>query len=134
LSQRGESLKKAPVVPFVLLVWVLSLPVPSAVAKEIITEEQAIEILSTQIGKDKVYDSWTTLACLSFMTERATKSYFDVGVHEKHGGKCPGDPSTYPIVDRFRVNRKTGKIQWYDTAMELRTYDAFLHERAIKKK
>jgi hypothetical protein len=127
-------LRKVSVIPFILLVLALPLSISSAAAKGRLTEEQAVKILSTQIRKDKVYDRWTTLACLSFMTEGATKSYFDVGIHEKHGGPCPGDPSSYPIVDRFRIDRQTGKIQWYDTAMELHTYNAFLRERAIRKK
>ncbi len=83
-----------------------------ALADASLTEEQALDILVSRIKKDKLYDSWTTLSCLSFMTEDRTKHYFNFSIHEKHGGKCPGDPNTYPTVDRFRVNRFTKKIQW----------------------
>lgn len=95
------------------LILVFLLPhVSPAVADAPLTEEQALELLVSQIRKDSLYDSWTTLSCLSFMTEGKSKGYFIFSVHEKHGGKCPGDPNTYPTVDRFRVNRLTHNIQW----------------------
>lgn len=67
-----------------------------------------------QIQKDKLYDSWTTLSCLLFFTEEKTKDHFDFAIREKHGGQCAGDPNTSPIVDRFRVDRLTKNIQWYE--------------------
>jgi hypothetical protein len=79
-----------------------------------LTEQQALDILVAQIQKDKLYDSWTTLACLIFSTEEKTKNHFDFVIREKHGGQCPGDPNTSPIVDRFRVDRMSKKIQWYE--------------------
>ena len=86
----------------------------NAFAENELTEEQALGIMVAQIQKDKLYDSWTTISCLSFYTEKKTKDYLDFVIHEKHGEKCPGDPNTSPIVDRFRVNRFTKKIQWYE--------------------
>jgi len=103
-----------------------------AYGKTPLTEEQALNILVSKIKKDKLYDSWTTLSCFSFRTEKKTKNYIDIGIHEKHGGKCPGDPNTFPIVDRFRVNRFSGKVQWYDTEMELYPYKAVLKWRKTK--
>jgi len=97
-----------------------------------LTEQQALDILVSQIQKDKLYDSWTTLSCLSFYTEEKTKDYFDFAIHEKHGGKCPGDPNTWPIVDRFRVNRLTKKIEWYNTEGEILPYKAVLKARLKK--
>lgn len=70
---------------------------------------------------------------LSFFTEERTKEYFAFEIHEKHGGKCPGDPNTAPIVDRFRVNRSTKIIQWYDPAEdEFVPYKAVLKARLNK--
>jgi hypothetical protein len=79
-----------------------------------LTEQQAQDILMERIQKDKPYSSWTTLSCLQFLLEEKTKDYFDFAIREKHSEKCPGDPNTSPIVDRFRVNRLTKKIQWYE--------------------
>ncbi len=72
--------------------------------------------------------------CLSFITEEITKKYFDFAIHEKHGGACPGDPDTTPIVDRFRVNRSTHKIQWLEPAEgEYLPYSAVLKVKREKK-
>lgn len=37
-----------------------------------LTEQQALNILMAQIQKDKLYDGWTTLSCLQFLTEEET--------------------------------------------------------------
>ena len=99
-----------------------------------LTERQALDILAAQIQKDKLYDSWApNLSCLLFFTEERTKEYFVFGIHEKHGGKCPGDPSTSPIVDRFKVYRLTKEIQWYEpTEGEFLPYKAVLKARLKK--
>ncbi len=108
-------------------------PYSDVVAEKQLTEQQALDILIAQIQKDKLYDSWTTLSCLSFFTEEKAKDYFDFAIHEKHGGGCPGDPSTSPVVDRFRVNRLTKKIQWYEpTEGELLPYRDVLKARLRK--
>jgi hypothetical protein len=108
-------------------------PYQNVLGENQLTEQQALNILIAQIQKDKLYESWTTLSCLDFLTEEKTKDYFDFGIHEKHGGQCPGDPSTSPIVDRFRVNRLTKKIQWYEpTEGELLPYKAVLKARLKK--
>lgn len=90
---------------------------PNAFTKEKLTEKQALNVLVLKIEKDQLYSGWTSLSCLSFLTEEKTINHFDFGIHEKHGGKCPGDPSTYPIVDRFRVDRSTKTIYWYDPTL-----------------
>jgi len=69
------------------------------------------------------------------LTEEKAEDYFDFAIHEKHGGGCPGDSNTSPVVDRFRVNRLTKKIQWYEPAQgELRPYGAVLKARRGKQK
>ena len=59
-------------------------------AKKQLAEQEALDILAAQIQKDKLYESWTTLSCLDFMTEEKTEDYFDFGVYEKHDGEMPG--------------------------------------------
>jgi hypothetical protein len=96
-----------------------------------LTERQALDVLVSRIKMDKVYDSWApNLSCLLFLTEEKANNYFDFAIREKHGDGCPGDPNTVPIVDRFRVNRVTKSIQWYDPAEdELRPYKTMLKLR-----
>ena len=59
--------------------------------------------MTHQVTQDKLYDKWTNLDCLSFLIEQANDRTFDIAIREKHGGPCPGDPNTSPVVDRFRV-------------------------------
>lgn len=100
---------------------------PKIFAADGLTETQALDILVSQVKKDQLYDRWTAgPSCLLFFIEGNTKSYFDFAIREKHGNGCPGDPTTAPIVDRFRINRSTKKIQWYDSEGELLPYNAVL--------
>jgi hypothetical protein len=116
----------------ILLFFALLVSIP-ANAKNSLDEENALKVLVSQIQKDKLYDNWTTLACLSFVTEEKTKKFIDFAIREKHGGKCPGDPNTYPVVDRFRVNRLTHKIEWFEPIEgELKPYRAVLKFRLEK--
>ncbi len=115
---------------FLLMALFVAIP---ANAKNPLDEEHALDILVFQIQKDKLYDSWTSLSCLSFITEEKSKKYFDFAIHEKHGGMCPGDPNTAPVVDRFRVNRSTHRIQWFEPAEgEYLPYSAVIKVRQRK--
>ena len=82
-------------------------------ASKQLTEQQALNILAELIKKDKLYNKRFSLECLIFATEK-TKENIDVAIHEKHDGKCPGDPNTSPVVDRFRIDRTTKEIEWFD--------------------
>jgi len=119
-------------ISLIFLHFALLVAIP-ANAKNLLDEENALKALVSQIQKDKLYDSWTNLACLTFITEENTKRHFDFAIHEKHSGKCPGDPNTAPVVDRFRVNRLTHKIEWFEpTEGGLKPYSAVLKFRLEK--
>lgn len=122
---------KVHVSSIILLILLLTMfPCQPVLGENQLTEQQALDILVGHIQKDKLYDSWTTLSCLYFLPEENTKEYFDIGIYEKHGGKCPGDPNTSPVVDRFRVDRSSSKIQWYEpTEGEYLPYKAVLKAR-----
>ena len=108
-------------------------PRSDVLAGKQLTEQQALDILVAQIQKDKLYDGWATLSCLLFSTEEKTKDHFDFAIREKHGGQCAGDPDTSPIADRFRVDRLTKKIQWYEPVEgEFQPYSAVLKARLKK--
>jgi hypothetical protein len=105
----------------------------NAFAENRLFEKQALEIVAARVQKDKLYDSWTTSSCLSLLVEGKTKVYIDIAIREKHGGQCPGDPNTSPIVDRFRVHRMTKRIKWYKPADgEFLPYSALLKDRSEK--
>ena len=103
----------------VLSLFVLLLLVPvfffsNVNAKAKLNEEQALKVLHTAIEKDNLYGSRANMSCLTVFTEERGKDYFDFSVHENHGGNCPGNPNASPVTDRFRVDRSTKRIQWYD--------------------
>jgi hypothetical protein len=72
------------------------------------------KLLVQKVENDSLYASWTTIQCLRFILEGSTSLHFDFAIRERHDGKCPGDPAVDPIVDRFRIDRGTGRILWYD--------------------
>jgi hypothetical protein len=114
-----------------LSVWLILVAIaPTVGARESLTEKQALNVLTSRLLRDKPYDRWApNLSCLAFFTDEKTEKYFEFTLHEEHGGKCPGDPSTAPRVDSFRVNRLTNEIQWYDLEGDLQPYKAFLKSR-----
>jgi hypothetical protein len=108
-------------------------PSSNTFAENRLTEQQALDVLMAKVQKDKLYDSWTTISCLSFLVEEKTKVYINIAIREKHDGKCEGDPNTSPIVDRFRVHRMTKRVQWYEPAEgEYHPYKAVLKSRLEK--
>jgi hypothetical protein len=51
--------------------------------------------------------------CITYITEETTGAYFQFVLRENHNAKCGGDPAISPVVDRYRVYRRSGKIeQW----------------------
>ncbi len=80
----------------------------------IIKENEALDLLIKSIEGTGLYADWTKMECLIVLTEDSTEKYFDFAIREKHKDDCPGDPNTAPLVDRFRVDRVTGQILWYD--------------------
>lgn len=78
------------------------------------TIERAVDLVAQNVLP--VYRSRADPECLSFMAEGEIGEHFDVAIRERHTGKCGGDERTSPIVDRFRVERGSGAILWYDPA------------------
>lgn len=67
-----------------------------------------------QYLEKKLPASGISLNCVSLYPETRTAKYIEFAVREKHEGKCPGDPSVAPIIDRYRVPKKAGPISIYD--------------------
>lgn len=98
-------------------------------AKAGLTEDQALKILLSSIEKDRLYGNHPT-SCLAFFPDERGKDYYEFRVRENHGGRCPGSPNTPSTIDRFRIDRSTKKIQWYDKQDHLRTVKAFKKSRS----
>ena len=95
---------------------------PATAAAGRVTEDRAVDILRTQVVKDGVLDM--NPACVDFEREEATDRYVVIAIRERHDHRCGGDPTVRVTIDRFRVNRATGHIdyldvledEWYDYA------------------
>jgi hypothetical protein len=79
-----------------------------------LNEDAALDLLVRTLGHDGVYKHRISLACVTYGTEETTGAYFQFVLREKHDAKCGGDPETNPVVDRYRVYRRSGKIEQYE--------------------
>jgi hypothetical protein len=77
-------------------------------------EDAALNLLEHTLTRDGVYAHRISLDCVTYVTEETTHDYFQFALREKHDAKCGGDPEASPIVDRYRVARRSGKIQWWE--------------------
>jgi hypothetical protein len=77
-------------------------------------EDAALALLERTLKHDGVYAHRISLNCVSYGTEETTNAYFQFVPRENHNAKCGGDPETSPVVDRYRVYRRSGKIEWLE--------------------
>jgi hypothetical protein len=76
--------------------------------------DKAMAVVVDIVKQDGRYKGWVKIECLQFVTESQDDKMTEIAMLEKHGGACPGDPATSPVVDRFRVEKSTGIILRYD--------------------
>ena len=79
-------------------------------------EGAALDLLERTLRHDRVYDKRISLDCLAYGTEETTNAYFEFVLREIHNDKCGGDPETSPAIDRYRVYRRSGKIEQWEAA------------------
>ena len=92
---------------------VISLAAANAGSKtRSLNEDAALNLLLRSLKHDQVYAKRISRDCVTFDTEEKTNAYFQFALRENHTAKCGGDPDTSPIVDRYRVYRASGKIEW----------------------
>jgi hypothetical protein len=104
---------------FFLIILFLLVPMlflSNVSAKARLNEEQALKALVSAIQKERLYGKDPNMSCLSISSEESGKDHFTFSVRESHGGNCPGNPNSSPVSDRFRVDRTTRKVQWYNPA------------------
>src|SRR5881275_3446014 len=79
-------------------------------------EDAALALLVRTLKHDRVYAKRISLDCFTYDTEETTNAYFQFARREKHDAKCGGDPETSPVVARYRVYRRSDKIErWQPT-------------------
>ncbi len=48
--------------------------------------------------------------CVIYREDEDTPAHLDIAVIERHGGACPGDPATAPVVAFVRYEKRSGRI------------------------
>lgn len=81
-------------------------------------EDAALSLLVRTFKQDNVYAKRISLDCITYDTEETAISYFQFALREKHDAKCGGDPETSPVIDRYRVHRRSGKIDQWEAASD----------------
>jgi len=79
-------------------------------------EDAALALLRRTLKRDHVYEKRISLDCIAYGTEETTNAYFEFVLREIHNAKCSGDPETSPAIDRYRVDRRSGRIQQWEAA------------------
>ena len=81
-----------------------------------LSEDAALALLQRTLKRDGVYEKRISLDCVEYGTEETTNSYFEFVLREIHNTKCGGDPETSHVLDRYRVYRRSRKIEKYEAA------------------
>jgi hypothetical protein len=99
----------------VAVAMILILPVLAQAGSQSrpVNEDAALNLLERTLKRDHVYEKRISLDCIVYGTEETTRAYFEFVLREIHNARCGGDPETSPAIDRYRVYRRSGKIeQW----------------------
>jgi hypothetical protein len=98
-----------------IVLAVISLMIDEVAARgHPLDENAALALLERTLKHDGVYTHRISLDCVIYSTEEKTAAYFQFVLRENHTAECGGDPETSPVVDRYRVYRASGKIEWLE--------------------
>jgi hypothetical protein len=75
--------------------------------------ESAVQRVMKRAQEEHLYEGRIRPECLSFLSLCAT-GHVLTSIHEKHNEACAGDPSTSPAIDHFKIDKKSGGIEWLD--------------------
>jgi hypothetical protein len=100
----------------VVAVVLVSAAVAEATPSRLLDEDAALALLQRTLKRDQVYEKRISLDCVAYGTEETAKAYFEFVLREIHNAKCGGDPDTSPAIDRYRVYRRSGKIEQWEAA------------------
>ena len=96
------------------VILVLSVVAQAGLHSHPVDEDGALALRERTLEHDGVYTHRISLDCVTYGTEEATDVYCQFVFRENHNAKCGGDPQTSPVVDRYRVYWRSGKIEWLD--------------------
>jgi hypothetical protein len=96
------------------LIMVLPIFAQAGLHSRVLNEDAALALLEQTLKHDGVYAHRISLNCITYGTEETTGAYFQFVLRENHNAKCGGDPETSPAIDRYRVYRRSAKIEWLE--------------------
>jgi hypothetical protein len=96
------------------LIMVLPIFAQAGLRSRVLDEDAALALLEQTLKHDGVYAHRISLNCITYGTEETTGAYFQFVLRENHNAKCGGDPETSPAIDRYRVYRRSAKIEWLE--------------------
>src|SRR5262245_17041641 len=114
-------------VPAIVIALVLVSPIitQTGLQSHPLDEDAASDLLVRTLKHNRFYAKRISLGCIACGTEETTDAYFQFYVREIHNAKCGGAPEVSPVVDRYRVYRRSGKIeQWKPTDDSWHRYDS----------
>jgi len=97
-------------------VVLISVAIAEGARSRPLDEDVALALLGRTLKHDHVYEKRISLDCIAYGTEETTSAYFEFVLREVHNAKCDGDPETSPAIDRYRVYRRSGRIQQWEAA------------------
>ena len=107
-----------------IAVVLISVAIAEGARSRPLDEDAALALLERTLKHDHVYEKRISLDCIAYGTEETTNAYFEFVLREIHNAKCGGDPETSPAIDRYRVYRRAGKIEWLEQVEDKwRRYD-----------
>jgi hypothetical protein len=101
-------------VPQTIVAVIMVVVAQAGPRSRVLDEDGALALLESTLKHDGVYADRISLNCITYGTEETTSAYFQFVLRENHNAKCGGDPETSPVVDRYRIYRKSGKIEWLE--------------------
>jgi hypothetical protein len=108
----------------VIAATIISAGVAHAARSHPLNEDAALALLERTLKQDDVYSKRISLGCVSYDTEEKSGAYFQFALREVHNARCGGDPDISPVVARYRVYRRSEKIQrWQATDDTWQSYN-----------
>ncbi len=100
------------IIKIVFFLLILVLWFNMAQAKSL-TAVETLARLQDKISTDPYYQRWVVKDCLTFVIESKSPDYLDIALREK--GQCglAKDSQTMPLLNRFRVSRRDGKVSCF---------------------
>ena len=111
-----NSLFRLDAIAVAAVILISPIAAPASTRSHPLNEDAALNLLERTLKRDHVYDKRISWDCISYGTEETTNAYFEFVLREIHNAKCGGDPETSPAIDRYRVYRRSGKIQQWEAA------------------